>query len=261
MATRRHPSEELHGLRLINNNVTPDGSGRDYIVFNNPGFAGGRKTPAMRDKSFDMLGQRPPLTPFARGRGSAPSLTSDLRKSGLGMSSAKSGKPSPAVVARWKRVASEPTYLDQLGKMKTTPPSPRDIQLPKKPQVDASIHEDSNFKPNNRKVDLKMETFPVEKYMYFSHPELLHRKAPQEDHGRATLGRLEIQGRFGVQPRIENPTADKYHWFGDDHVRRSPNFQSEDAFTGLAARATLGGPGLMRASLAALPKIEWWGQH
>lgn len=253
MAARQHPSEGLYGLRLIQNNVTSDGSGRDFVIFNNPGFTGGRRTPGMKDKTLGMQGQRPPLTPHVRGRGAAWSLPGDGRKAGFGKSAATTGKPGAGTVARWKRVASEPTYLDQLGK--TKPPSPRDIQLPRKPNVEVSFHEDADFKPQNRKVNLKMETFPVEKYQYFSHPELLDRKAPQEDHGRATLGRLEVEGRFGAKPSVGKPTADKYHWFSDDHVRRSPNFQSEDAHTGLAARATLGGPGLMRASLAALPRM------
>lgn len=258
MAAKEHPSRGLHGLRLINNVVTADGSGRDALIFNNPGFAGGRKTPAMKDKSLDMQGGRPPVTPYIRGRGSAWSLAGDGRRAGFGHSAGTTGKPTGVTVSRWKRVHSEPTYLDQLGK--TTPAQPvEDTAVRKRPDVDANIYDDDLFKPNNRKHDFKIATFPVEKYNYFSSHECLHRKIPHEDSGRATLGRLEIQGRYGeggdpVRPKLENPVTDKYLWFSDDHVRRSPNFQSVDGHTGLAARATLGGPGLMRASLAALPK-------
>eukprot|EP00927_Polykrikos_kofoidii_P011150 TRINITY_DN14703_c0_g1_i1.p1 TRINITY_DN14703_c0_g1~~TRINITY_DN14703_c0_g1_i1.p1 ORF type:complete len:198 (+),score=26.76 TRINITY_DN14703_c0_g1_i1:49-642(+) len=164
-------------------------------------------------------------------------------------------KPPPCVINRWQRTTSASSLLDAQARTGDKPQDPKN-QLPIAHYLSASDQEklDAQYKPNLACRPFSTNTFPVNKYQYFSEMPVGEAKRPADgppskmDPNRTTYTASNIH-------KLEEPVLGKYHFFSEEQIRSSPNFQTITAADGLAKpRRAFGGAGKMTASLAALPR-------
>lgn len=247
-----HRSTCLHGLRLINNNYTSNGTGRDWCIFGDPGYDGGRRTPPAPSASLPPTGDRPPnLKPKRKDLG-------DGRKPVASVPRCKDGsskRPLPAVVQRWQRQASAPSALDAQARCGGRPTEPKE-DLPLAHFLTAAEQEklDSQFKPNLASYPFHKETFPVDKHQYYSERPIVEAKIPHTQIKK--LGPTLSTYTSGVVQQLDAPVIHKHAFFSEGSVRDSPHFQTTSPFDGLAKPRKAFGTqvGSLTASLAALPR-------
>lgn len=251
----QHPSSRLHGLRMINNNYVPDPTGRDWMISGDPGYHSGRMTPNLgrdhvpgppiRQKGID--GRRP-CPPKSRVRNGAM-------------------HPVPAVLQRWQRSQSMPCAIDKLAHravglgqdaVSYTMPATSKGEMEKL---------DTQFKPTMSAHPCRAGTLPVDRYHYFSEMSIVDTRRPQ--------GSSEVEPAVSSythdcrHQRLEEPTLHTHHFFSEPHLQVSPHVQYMQPADGISGpRSTLNQnkmssslaglqplqlPGLMSASMAALP--------
>eukprot|EP00929_Paragymnodinium_shiwhaense_P109861 TRINITY_DN76428_c0_g1_i1.p1 TRINITY_DN76428_c0_g1~~TRINITY_DN76428_c0_g1_i1.p1 ORF type:complete len:289 (+),score=68.51 TRINITY_DN76428_c0_g1_i1:97-963(+) len=230
----RHPGDGMAGLRLMNNNHMSNGTGRDWMLFGDPGFHSGRKTPPPPDPSLPPRGDRPHIPGPLKinwGDGRRPLPNVPRAKDGSSI------KPVPAVIRRWEKQASAPCFLDGMGFVAAEPPEGKAIVHYL--TADEQKKLDSQFKPNMASYPFQKETFPVQKYRYYSDvniAEAFEPKLPILDKPPALCSTYTEGMREGVSkcPPGHQPTISPYHNFSEDIVRQSPHFQTVTSKDGLS---------------------------
>eukprot|EP00928_Gymnodinium_smaydae_P029061 TRINITY_DN21990_c0_g1_i3.p1 TRINITY_DN21990_c0_g1~~TRINITY_DN21990_c0_g1_i3.p1 ORF type:complete len:304 (+),score=32.61 TRINITY_DN21990_c0_g1_i3:101-913(+) len=218
-----HRSNGLVGLRLIDNNYVSNGTGRDWVIFGDPGYEGGRRTPVGLSSGLPPQGDRdplvgPPRKPKGDGRRPIPAVPRGKDGSAL--------KPLPSVVQRWQRVASAPSALDAMARTGDRSAEPRDaLPLATYLSADEQAKLDSQFKPNMACHPFSMPTFPVEKYNFFSHQPVLEAKRPKIE---MKLGPHRSTYSEAVVQKLENPVIASHHFFAEDTLRDSAHFVRRD---------------------------------
>lgn len=269
MAVRiSHRGNGMAGLRKINNNNCANGTGRDWALFGDPGYDGGRLDLPPPDMSMPPRGDR------TAGHIGAPKIkdkdgrVGDGRRPLPSVRRAKDGssiKPVPAVIKRWEKTASAPCFLDGLIPPQKAP-EPKELKS-KMHFLTATEQQklDSQFKPNMASYPFTKETFPVEKYRYHSDVKLAEAMMPQLPILKKVppVATTYADGmREGVSkcPPGHIPTISPYHNFSEDIVRQSPNFQTMSAADGLAGPRRVWNTdegrmnSSMQATLATIPK-------
>jgi len=250
-----HPANGFAGLRLINNTVCADGSGRDWCMFGDPSYHGGRRTPQGADQRLPPKGDRP------SGLGINKRATSDGRR-GVGVpvvprhqdGSAK--KPLPGIVARWQRVNSSPCILDAVARCAARPGEGKDV-LPMAHYLtaDEQAKLDAQFKPNMATHRFSTPTFPVDKHHYFGQQEVKEAKRPDGAGVKIKLGPPQTTYTAGLCDSgltLENSIYSKHHYFSEPTIQQSCHFQTTSPHDGLAKpRKQFHGPvGSLTASLS-----------
>merc|ERR1719203_765764 len=157
----------------MNNNYTADGSGRDWVIFGDPGYHGGRQTPTAPDARMPPQGDRPVLKPRAILG------TIDGRRELRGSKPEVPGGPVPEVLKRWKRANSAPTANDTAAHKRVGSDELRYL-LPTM-ERDAAARLDSKFKPNLSCHPCTEPPMPVDKYHYFAERRVVEMQRPAGD--------------------------------------------------------------------------------
>jgi len=251
-----HRSTRCHGLRGINNNYVSDGTGRDWLIFGDPGFDGGRLTPRGADTSLPPQGDREQIIvpfkfPVGDGRRPVPNVPRGKDGSSL--------KPLPSTIRRWERSYSAPTALEATSGFTEKPDNPREtVPLKRYLTLDEQAKLDTQFKPNLAAHPLVCPTFPVEKYRFYSDLAVYHAHLPVKENDLPKPGPDQSTYTRSVTQKLKNPIISKHHYFSQAFVRNSPHFQTTSPHDGLAKprRAFSSMQGRMTASLAEVPSLS-----
>lgn len=213
------------GLRLINNNIVSDGSGKDFTIFGCAGYRNGRLTPKPKDEGRLCVYHPPPkinrakvpkrMPPHHGSTGSLPTFDG---------SKGPSISLRPEVQRRWERTHAAGCGIDPGPRRSPSAPEfpAKRRPLPGDPDLE---REEAAF---NKAVEDKMfrlPTFPVPKYRTFSQRECY----------TATDGRGEEHAEPEESPPKLGPApVEKYLYFSGAAINRSPHFEPERYDHGLS---------------------------
>lgn len=228
-----HNNTRLHGLRLIDNNYVSDGTGRDWNIFGDPGYHGGRRTPLGPDRNLAPVGDRPSnIGPIARppGDGRRPKPLVARGKDGAPL------MPLPSTVRRWQRVASMPCVVDKEARSgEPALENPNDKPIMHYLSQDEQGKLDTMFKPNMAARPFHMGTFPVEKYRYFGEGNITKVPSPRRgEHDGPDLSTYTM-GNIQNRQRLDGPVISSHHYFSEDSLRQSLQTAHESPKESLAA--------------------------
>eukprot|EP00913_Durusdinium_trenchii_P000368 g338.t1 len=209
-----------YGLRLINNNATSGGNGRDWICFGDEAFRRGRaELPLSPKGSAAMEVRRSWQRDRALKRAERAQMTMQAQ-SPDGMMKAPRGLPGLAVLQKWHRVHNAPVVNDREGLIDARPP-------PSGPQAtnEQLVHSRSTGAlTEDPMMSWRAPTFPVSQYHYFSVPHVAFAKIPAPAPGDS---RVEAAEKAADQ-------TEKYFYFSDPMITRSQSFVVEHPQHGLA---------------------------
>ncbi|CAE7381054.1 DJ1B, partial [Symbiodinium sp. KB8] len=168
-----------YGLRLINNNATPGGNGRDFIVFGDETFRRGKaESPAVRGSpAMEVLRARRKARAAERAlaeSGSLPGLAATQRNG-----SARLG-PGLAVIQKWNRIHTMGVRSDADRLRYVEPPMATDGPAAQRPTYPAK---GSDPMMSWEAALFQRPTFPVPQYHHFSMAGVTHAKIPAPQPG------------------------------------------------------------------------------
>ncbi|CAJ1368963.1 unnamed protein product [Effrenium voratum] len=201
-----------YGLRLINNNATSGGNGRDWIQFGDEAFRKGRARAGQLRRAKQKL------------------RATQRAESSLGWSQARQGSrasPGLAVIRKWHRVHMQPSMNDREGLIDARPPPPlvkADTTLARSTRA---IVEDPML---SWRADLfQKPTFPVPQFHYHSMPMVAYAKIPTDP----------VDAPQEAQPDLSDKNPEKYYFFSDPMITRSHTLLPEHPSHGLAKSKTV----------------------
>lgn len=232
-----------YGLRLMNNNRTADGNGRDFNIFGDKGFGEGKVL-----HSSHTRGSNPREVLVARHLNKSEkaidaSLSQNNLSSELGdaVKCAKSKGVKPTVVKKWHR-AHRQSYANEAQAHRAQDAT--HLQQPSAPDPNWTICTKSPSALHEMKTErdelfaLRLPTFPVPKYKNF--PERHMREFA--DHPEKKDVNFTSTSPWDVKPASSHGrSATSHYWFGEPMITQSPHsYHTHPAESLSASRKTLG---------------------
>eukprot|EP00434_Breviolum_minutum_P035601 symbB.v1.2.031515.t1/scaffold3666.1/size52310/1 len=213
-----------YGLRLINNNATSGGNGRDWICFGDEAFRRGRAELPLSPKGSPAMEVR---RAWQRERATERAQHVMQSRSLVGAKQVpRRGLPALAVLQKWHRIHHSPARIDGEGLLDARP-------LPSGPQASneelvqsrstGALTEDPMM--SWRADTMQKATFPVPQYHYFSVPHVAFAKVPPPQ--PTDLPVKEV-------PEYAADQTEKYFYFSDPMITRSQSFVAEHPQHGLS---------------------------
>eukprot|EP00438_Fugacium_kawagutii_P031648 Skav207317 [mRNA] locus=scaffold3027:8455:23326:+ [translate_table: standard] len=211
-----------YGLRLINNNATSGGNGRDWICFGDEAFRRGRAELPLSPKGSPAMEVR---RAWQRERATERAL--QVQPGSLpSREVSRRGLPGIAVLQKWHRIHHSPAVNDREGLIDARP-------LPSVPQAsnEELVHSRSTGALTDdpmmswRAETMQKPTFPVPQYHYFSVPHVSFAKIPPPQPTDVPV--KEVCEHAADQ-------TEKYFYFSDPMITRSRSFVPEHPQHGLS---------------------------
>lgn len=216
-------SAMAYGLRLINNNATSGGNGRDWICFGDEAFRRGKAEFPLSPKGSPAMEVR---RAWHRERAAERAQQVTQSRSLGSRQVPRRGLPGVAILQKWHRIHHASAPNDREGLIDARP-------LPSLPQAsnEELVHSRSTGALTDdpmmswRAETMQKPTFPVPQYHYFSVPHVAFAKTPPPQPTDAPV--KEVFEHASDQ-------TEKYFYFSDPMITRSTSFVPEHPQHGLS---------------------------